>query len=330
MPSTGPRRVEHEFDPTTVTPGADRRLDGRSATPERRVGVAPVASARRRSRHSTNSTTTATDRPAPAAWPTGAPATSSRSTGSACGGLDPAGGRRRAARDRRRCVAARRRGRCVGVGLGVGDSTSRSRFSTNWPISFDDTSASTPRPNCATLPVIDRSVTTSTRVPPSSSAIVTTIVRLGVALATRVAPGRVDHDAASRLVDLGELRRALVLRGDRADLHLHDAAVLVALDLLQLRAGQARRDALDVEQHLPRVLDRRAHSEAVCDLHRCLQRGQVGGGVDVGRVAGAVARYLDRAVTAQEHPRALVAGERRAPRASAGDRCSTGLPRTPP
>ena len=43
------------------------------------------------------------------------------------------------------------------------DSTSRSRFSTNWRSSFDDTSSSTPRPNCATLPVIERSVTTSTR-----------------------------------------------------------------------------------------------------------------------------------------------------------------------
>ena len=39
------------------------------------------------------------------------------------------------------------------------------------------------------------------------------------------------------------------------DLHLHDAAVLVALDLLQLGAGQARRDALDVGEHVPRLVD---------------------------------------------------------------------------
>src|SRR5207237_9890828 len=45
------------------------------------------------------------------------------------------------------------------------------------------------------------------------------------------------------------------------------SAVRVALDRLVLRAGEARRDPLDVEQHLPRVLDRSAHSEVVFDLH---------------------------------------------------------------
>ena len=75
-------------------------------------------------------------------------------------------------------------------------STSRSRFSTNWPISFDDTSASTPRPNCATLPVIDRSVTTSTLVPAPSGVHRDDDRRLGVALPARVAARRVDHDAA--------------------------------------------------------------------------------------------------------------------------------------
>src|SRR5690349_2430709 len=71
------------------------------------------------------------------------------------------------------------------------------------------------------------------------------------------------------LVDFGELRRALVLRGDRTDLHLDDAAILVAVDFLELRAGKTRRDSLDVEKHLPRVVDGSAHSEAVCDLHCC-------------------------------------------------------------
>ena len=54
-------------------------------------------------------------------------------------------------------------------------NTSRSRFSTNWRSNFVDTSSSTPRPNWATLPVIARSVATSTRVPPPSSFIVTMI-----------------------------------------------------------------------------------------------------------------------------------------------------------
>ena len=159
------------------------------------------------------------------------------------------------ARTGRPRATCRRRPRCV--------STSRSRFSTNWPISFDDTSSSTPRPNCATLPVIDEvgdDVDLGAR---AFGRHRHDDRRLRVALPARVAARRVDHDAAVRLVDLGERRRALVLRGDRPDLHLHDAAVLVALDLLQLRAGQARRDALDVEQHLPGVVDRRAHSEAV-------------------------------------------------------------------
>ena len=92
-------------------------------------------------------------------------------------------------------------------------------------------------------------------------------LRLGVALPARVAPGRVQHDAAGRFVDLGQLGRALVLRGDRPDLDLHDAAVVVAFDLLQFGARQAGRDALDVEQHLPGLVERTVHSEVVADFH---------------------------------------------------------------
>ena len=44
------------------------------------------------------------------------------------------------------------------------DSTSRLRLSANWPSSLLETSAITPRPNCATLPVTLRSVSTWTRV----------------------------------------------------------------------------------------------------------------------------------------------------------------------
>ena len=70
------------------------------------------------------------------------------------------------------------------------------------------------------------------------------------------------------------LRRALVLRGDRADLHLHDAAVLVALDLLQLRPGHARCDSLDVEEDPPRLLDGDVDTELVGDLHLGQPRGR--------------------------------------------------------
>ena len=196
-----------------------------------------------------------------------------------------------------------------------GASTSRSTFSTNWRSSFDDTSASTPRPNCATLPVIERSVDDV-----DLGAVAVAVHRDDDRRLARC-PGRACRAPTRRctirrfgLVDLGERGRALVLRGDRADLHLHDAAVLVAVDLLQLRAGQARRDALDVEQHLPGLVDR-ACSPGSCRRSPSLQvtsqcaRGL--GRVDVGRLAGVVARYRDRRVAAEEHPRAFVA--RRAP-----------------
>src|SRR5687767_1331532 len=62
-------------------------------------------------------------------------------------------------------------GSSVGAGVGAGSSprsTSSSSRSTNCPSSLALTSASTPRPNCATLPVTARSVTTATRVPSPS------------------------------------------------------------------------------------------------------------------------------------------------------------------
>ena len=59
---------------------------------------------------------------------------------------------------------------------------------------------------------------------------------VGAALATGVATLGLEDDLAVVDVLFEEDGRALVLRGDRADLHLDDAAVLVALDLLELRA----------------------------------------------------------------------------------------------
>src|SRR5205807_6144694 len=67
---------------------------------------------------------------------------------------------------------------------------------------------------------------------------------------------------------------ALVLGGDRTDLDLDDAAVLVALDLLELGAGHARGDALDVGEHGPRPIGRGADPELVVQLH-CLRSSTV-------------------------------------------------------
>ena len=91
--------------------------------------------------------------------------------------------------------------------------------------------------------------------------------RGGVALSTRVAALGLQHHLAVGLVGLFDLGHALVLRGDGTDLDLHRAAVLVALHLGELRAGEAGGDALEVEQDLPGLFDGHFHPEAVFDLH---------------------------------------------------------------
>src|SRR5207247_2435482 len=70
------------------------------------------------------------------------------------------------------------------------------------------------------------------------------------------------------LVTFDERRRALVLGGDRTDLHLHDAAVLVTFDLLELGARHAWSDPLDVGEHAPRRRRRDRDSKVVGQLHR--------------------------------------------------------------
>ena len=80
---------------------------------------------------------------------------------------------------------------------------------------------------------------------------------VGVALAPRVAALGAQDRLVAGVVLLDERRLALVLGGDRADLHLDDAAVLVAVDLLQLGARHAGRDALHVGEQLPGLVDLR-------------------------------------------------------------------------
>ena len=88
-----------------------------------------------------------------------------------------------------------------------------------------------------------------------------------VALTSGVAALTLDHDLPGGLIGLEDAGRTLVLRGDRAHLDLHDAAELLALDLLELGAGHARSNALDVEQHAPRLLNRNVDAELILDLH---------------------------------------------------------------
>ena len=126
----------------------------------------------------------------------------------------------------------------------------------------------TPRPNWATLPVTVRSVCTVTCVPSPSGVERGGDRGAGVALAARVAPFGAQHGAVARFVELLEHGLALVLRGDRSDLDLHDAAVLVALDLLELRTRHARGDALDVGEDRPGRRRWNGDTEVVGQLHR--------------------------------------------------------------
>ena len=70
------------------------------------------------------------------------------------------------------------------------------------------------------------------------------------------------------VVPLHEARRPLVLRRDRPDLHFYDAAVLVALDLLEFRSGHAGRNALEVREHRPRYIDGNRYPKIILQLHR--------------------------------------------------------------
>ena len=65
------------------------------------------------------------------------------------------------------------------------------------------------------------------------------------------------------VVALDEDGRPLVVRRDRADLHLHGAAMIVPVDLVELRAGQTGSDPFDIEQQRPRLIDGAGNIERI-------------------------------------------------------------------
>ena len=73
--------------------------------------------------------------------------------------------------------------------------------------------------------------------------------------------------AAGLLVALDEAHLALVGPGDRADLDLHTALVLVAVAAVDRRAGQARGDAHDVGDERELLVRRRGDLDLVLESH---------------------------------------------------------------
>ena len=182
-----------------------------------------------------------------------------------------------------------------------------------------------PRPNWATLPVTVRSVTTRDR-----GAVAVGVEGggdggVGVALAPGLAALGPQHGPAgassSRSTNVAAPLYWAVIG---PDLHLDDAAVLVALDLLELGAGHARRDALDVGEHRPRL--RRRGTPTRNSLVSSIARGPP----RVSTSAGSpVARYLrDQvgpfAASARGPPRRRSVGQQRPHR---GGQAHRGAPR---
>ncbi len=127
----------------------------------------------------------------------------------------------------------RRRGVVAALGVGRAGCSSSIvlRLPANCAISFFETSPMMPRPNWATLPVMCRSVVTTTRVARRrGSRPGPAISAERVAAAAGVAALGLQRWPCRRaVVALDERRLALELRGDRAELDLDDAAVDVAL-----------------------------------------------------------------------------------------------------
>ena len=88
------------------------------------------------------------------------------------------------------------------------------------------------------------------------------------AAAFRVLALRLCARLQVRFVDLGEFHLAGEGERDGPELHRDLAVIGVVVGLAgELRARHAGRDALDVEQNLPRLFRRQRHFEAVVDLH---------------------------------------------------------------
>ena len=101
---------------------------------------------------------------------------------------------------------------------------------------------------------------------PSSLSWAVTIGRGGAVAARLLALG-LEHDPLGGLVLLLERRNALVGHRDRADLDLHGAGEVVTVDRQQGGAGQARRDAFDVGEHLPDLGGGHRDPEFVVQFH---------------------------------------------------------------
>ena len=138
-----------------------------------------------------------------------------------------------------------------------------SRQATNWPSSLSETSCMTPRPNCAGLPVIARSV---------SHRHVGGAVRVGHrdrdvgagrAVAALVLALGVDDEALGVLVLLHEGAGAVVDERDRAELDLDRPGERVAVRRGHLGAGEALRHRGDVLEVRPGLLDAGRDGELV-------------------------------------------------------------------
>ena len=145
------------------------------------------------------------------------------------------------------------------------------RHSANCPTSLPATSAITPRPNCAGLPVTFRSVTTDT----CAGALVDQggpDRRSSRPRSARLLAVGLDHGHPCGLVPLDEPGRAVVRHRDRAQPHLDPAlepAVLLAVDVaVERRPGHARGDPLDVHQDGPGLCPGDRDREVVLQLHQ--------------------------------------------------------------
>ena len=126
----------------------------------------------------------------------------------------------------------------------------------------------TPRPYCATEPDSVRLVCTSTLLPSPAGSSRNSAVALAPPRPLASLPCAEIRALWLRVVDLLELDGAGEGQRHRAEPH-RDAPLVGGLvdHLGQFRARHARRDALDVEQHLPRLGRRQRHLERIVEFH---------------------------------------------------------------